>query len=209
MSTFTEALRDRLPGEYFSDTEVRALVPGSDHSRYGLMKRAIAKEEILAIRRGIYAFGKRYQRRSPNLFELAQRIYFPSYVSLESALSYHGWIPEAAYTTASISAKRSQRFETPLGLFTYARLPRFHFDGVERIENQGTIFLMATPAKAIADYVLVNKVEVKSPRKFLESLRLEEEHLAQLLPSALTELAQSYRSKRLARFARQFAKEKR
>ncbi|MCI0447718.1 type IV toxin-antitoxin system AbiEi family antitoxin domain-containing protein [bacterium] len=198
-----ETLREVLPSDVFTDTEASALMQkNSPDARYGLIKRAIASGDIIQLRRGVYALGKRYRRQPFNLFELANKIYSPSYVSLESALSYHGWIPEAAYTTTSISAKRSKEFKTPAGVFSYTRIPRFNFIGVERMVQGKSIFLIATPTKALIDYVYVNKIEKMGISELADSLRIESEYLGQISLELVTRLVDAYRSKHVARFVR-------
>src|SRR3989338_2842029 len=202
MKKLAESLREVLPTDAFTDTEVSSLVQGSPNVRYGLVKRAISSGDIIQLRRGVYGLGRRYQREQLNLFELAQKVYSPSYISVESALSFHGWIPEAAHTMTSVSAKRSAEFETPVGLFSYTRIPRFNFVGVDRVVQGRSIFLMASPTKAIVDYVQVHKIERGGIRELAASLRIEEEHVRQISGELLMKLVDIYRSKRVARFAR-------
>ncbi|HSW71384.1 MAG TPA: hypothetical protein VLH77_05335 [Gammaproteobacteria bacterium] len=65
--------------------------------------------------------------RKPHPFELAQYIYGPSYISLESALSFHKLIPETVYTVTSTTVKRSREFQTPLGVYSFLHLPPENF----------------------------------------------------------------------------------
>jgi hypothetical protein len=44
-------------------------------------------------------------------------------VSLESALAHHGLIPKAVYRVGSVTSSRSRVFETPLGIFSFVRVP--------------------------------------------------------------------------------------
>ncbi len=201
-----ENLREVLPSDVFTDTEVSSVVQKSANAQYGLIKRGIANGDIIPLRRGVYGLGKKYRRQQFNLFELANKIYSPSYVSLESALSNHGWIPEAAYTTTSISAKRSKEFETPVGIFSYSRIPRFNFVGVERVVEGKSIFLMANPTKALIDFVYVNKVEGMGIKELMDSLRIESEFLGQISLELVAKLVEAYRSKRVTRFARRLTR---
>ncbi len=200
-----ENLREVLPSDVFTDTEVSSVVQKSANAQYGLIKRSIANGDIIPLRRGVYGLGKKYRRQPFNLFELANKIYSPSYVSLESALSYHGWIPEAVYTTTSISAKRSKEFETPVGMFSYSRIPRFNFVGVERVVEGKSIFLMANPTKALIDFIYVNKVGM-GIKELTDSLRIESEFLGQISLELVARLVEAYRSKRVTRFARRLTR---
>jgi hypothetical protein len=105
---------------------------------------------------------------------VAQALYSPSYISLHSALSYHGWIPEAVYTTTSVSIERARVFHTCLGTFSYHRIPKFRFyQGVEHIRMNDTVFLMADPWKALADYIYIHKTHWHTRAELHEDLRIE------------------------------------
>src|SRR3989338_4412226 len=123
MLSIIDYIRDRVPYDSFSGTELASFLTGSKASRYGLIKRAIADEKLIPVRRGLYCLAERYRRHPLNLFAVAQKIYGPSAISFESALSYHGWIPEAVYTVASATTKRSRCFENKLGVFDFVRVP--------------------------------------------------------------------------------------
>ena len=168
---------------------------GTPDHRYGLVKRAIADGDLIQLRRGVYGLGKRFQRAPLNQFELAQKIYAPSYVSLESALSHYGWIPEAVYTVTSANLKRSASFDSPVGTFAFTCIPKFNFIGVERVVEGRSVYLIANPTKALAVYVIAHKVELR-PKELAESLRIEEESWRQLSHKLLFEIAESYRSTR-------------
>lgn len=66
-------------------------------------------------------------------------LYAPSTISLESALAFHGLIPEAIYQTTSTTQKRTCRFSTPLGDFIYHAVPSCNtLAGVESIKLDNT-----------------------------------------------------------------------
>jgi len=159
MNKLTEKIFENAPYGYFTSQETAILFPDSEDRRYGLVKRAIAGGQIIHIRRGLYCLAPKYQKKKLNLYALAEHLYGPSYVSLESALSWHGWIPEAVYTLTSASLGKSKEFKTPLGAFSYNRVPqKVFYAGVERLTDEaGDAFLMAQPIKALADYVYVHK----------------------------------------------------
>ena len=91
------------------------------------------------------------------LWFIANRIYQPAYLSLETALSYHGVIPESVHTFTSISPRKTQSFDTPLGTFRYRHLqPRLYF-GYEVLRPAGTLpVLMADLEKTLLDYCYLN-----------------------------------------------------
>ena len=189
--------------DFFTDSDIANLFPGSRNHLYGLVKRAIANKEIIHIRRGLYCLAPKYQRREVNLRSLAQTIYGPSYVSLESALSYHGWIPEAVYTVTSVSRKKSKEFDTPLGIFSYTHIPlNVFYSDVERVEDSstGSFILMARPMKALTDYVYVYKKDWHGLEPAVKSLRIETDQLRQVSCGELDSLCLNYRSRRVHKF---------
>lgn len=195
-----EQVLDHLPYDVISDDELTTLIRKSAPSRYNQIKRALAKGDLIQVRRGLYSLSKRYQRHGINPHVLSQRIYGPSYVSFESALSYHGLIPEAVYSTTSASSKRSREFHTPLGVFYYTQIPvRVFFEGVKRVENQDEVFLMATPLKALTDYVYVHHLDWGGIEPLINSLRIGREEL-KFTAKEIDELRAAYQSKRVSRF---------
>jgi len=202
MNRLTEQLFNIAPHGYFTTQDVATLLPGSHDSRFGLVKRAIAAGQIIHVRRGLYCLAPKYQRKRVNLYALAQRIYGPSYVSLESALSWHGWIPEAVYTLTSVSSGKSKEFTTPLGAFSYSRVPQnVFYAGVERTSDEsGNVFLMAAPVKALADYVYVNKKDWAGLRPAAESLRIEEEEFGTVTSNDIEDLVENYANRRVRKF---------
>jgi hypothetical protein len=203
MKTITEIALERARNGVFTLEEVNCWVAGSADRQYSLLKRAMNAGEVLRIRSGLYCLAPRYLSAKPNPLVLAERIYGPSYISLETALSYHGWIPEAAYAVTSASLPRSTEFDTPVGLFTYTRVPQHTFlADVQRVETgrSSESFLLASPLKAVADYVYVHKCNWTTARPLFESLRIEEDCLAETSPESMNRLRANYRSKRVRTF---------
>ncbi|MCK4462970.1 MAG: hypothetical protein KAU58_01530 [Candidatus Omnitrophica bacterium] len=201
MEKIIEKLIEHVPNDIFTDDVLVNLLPGTPDSRYGVVKRAIAKGEIIHIKKGLYALAKKYQRKGINLFELSQLIYGPSYISFESALNYHGWIPEAVYSITSACAKNAKEFSTPYGVFTYKRIPfPMLYLGVKRIESSGGTFLMANPWKALIDYVYVYKKEWRGIDPVIKSLRVEKESLENPDNELLAQLEEKYKNFRVKKF---------
>lgn len=189
---------------YVTDIELEALLDGSADSRYSKVKRLISQGKIIHIRRGLYCLPTVLAGSSivkPHPFELAQHIYAPSYISLESALAYHNLIPEAVYTITSACARRSKEFNTPLGLFSYSHLPLENFyTEVEVINENGARFLMAKPWKAICDYIYCYKKNLVSLELLLEDLRINSDDLPILRDEEIEMLDEYYHQKRLSNF---------
>lgn len=91
------------------------------------------------------------------LWFTANRIFQPAYLSLETAFSYHGLIPEGVYTLTSVSPRKTQEYHTPIGTYRYQHLlPRRYF-GYEVLRPAGNRpVLMADLEKALLDYCYLN-----------------------------------------------------
>lgn len=110
----------------------------------------------------------------PPLYTIANKLYQPSYVSLESALSYYGIIPETVYTITSVTTKSTREFKTPRGVFSYQRIKKAAFSDYGPVSIEGHVILLAQPEKALADYLyfvdlrkisLNDRLNLKSIRK--------------------------------------------
>ncbi len=196
------------PHYCISDTELSAILNESTHSRYSWAKRAIAQGDLVHLRRGIYLLGEKHRRHPLQLFVLAQKIYGPSYISFESALSHHGWIPEAVYTTTSASMKRSKDFHTPIGVFSYLRVTADPFLAqVSKVDTEEGPYFLASPWRALADYVYVYQKDWKGLHPLIHDLRIEEESFEETNPQEIKEIIDVYHHRRVTRFLKGVLKE--
>lgn len=186
----------------FTRVEVAVWVRGTADAEAALVKRALATGEVIRIRRGLYCLGNRHRVRAIDSLAVAQLIMGPSYVSLEAALAFHGWLPEAVETVTSVCEARSHRFQTPIGTFRFDRVPQQNlFAAVCRVPRaDGQAAFVATPLKALADYVSVHRAEWRGVEPLIESLRLPAACIAEIEPAECAELAANYRSRRVRRF---------
>lgn len=187
---------------YITASQLAVLLQGSHDRRYSWVKRALKNGVLTSLKRGIYLI-----ERPPGVmidsFEIAQQLYGPSYISFESALEYHGWIPEAVYIITSACSKRSTKIQTSLDTYHYQHVPDLQFFmGVERIAANKSIFLMAHPWKALADYVYVHRKQWMTLADIAQDMRIEEEVLRAADRAPLKEIAQYYPSSRVRNFAK-------
>jgi hypothetical protein len=103
-----------LADRVFGENELRDVLGGRDARRYGLVNRALKDGSLRRLKRGVYVLNSRYRKEPLHPFAVAQSLHPGSYVSFETALSYHGWIPEAVFTTASVTpGRKTLSFDTP------------------------------------------------------------------------------------------------
>ena len=191
------------PGGQFDETVISNLFSDSSAgARALLVYRASQAGEILRLRPGLFVLAPPYRKTEPHPFVAAACLHAPSHVSLESALAHHGLIPEAVYQVSSVTVARSREFHTPVGVFSFRRVPALApRAGVEAVAVARNIWaFIASPLRAIADAVYLNK-EITWRRDGLsyltESLRIEEDDLRKLSFEALDEILASLRSRRV------------
>lgn len=112
---------------------------------YKKLDRLVKKRIITRIIKGKYFFAL----NPPDDFTLANFLYQPSYISLESALSFHGIITGFPYVTTSVTPRKTNTYLVLDKEYEYAHLAQKWFWGYEKKEA----FLMAGPEKAILDYL--------------------------------------------------------
>ena len=110
--------------------------------------------KIHQLRRGLYCLAPPFQKESPHPFLVANRMLPASYVSLQSALTYFGMIPEYVPVTTSVTTRRPARWETPLGIFNFRHIQVDFFDGYHLVDlSEKQQSFIAGPEKALLDLI--------------------------------------------------------
>ncbi|MEI7579658.1 MAG: hypothetical protein WCJ58_06555 [bacterium] len=113
------------------------------------------KGYIVPLRKNYYIFSDQISVHNLH-FMIANCIYYPSYISLESAFAYYHLIPESVYTTTSISTRKTNEFNNPYGRFTFRTIKPELFWGYKLIRNKSGNFLIADPEKSLLDFLYLN-----------------------------------------------------
>ena len=157
---------------------------------------------IKKIIRGYYVFAD-LKLDENVLFEIANRIYSPSYISFEMALSCYQMIPESVYGLTSASSRKTMIFKTNVGDFIYHTIrPRLLF-GYKLVDYNGKRFKIADPEKALLDYFYINTA-IKSEDDFAEMRIDKEQYLTQVDERRLVAYLNEFRQKRLAKRVKSF-----
>ena len=129
----------------FYDTPQQAQRQLSDWTRTG---------KLLQLRRGLYTFAPPHSGERPINYVVANRLVQPSYVSLQSALSYYGMIPEHVAAVTSVTTDRPNTLQNNFGRFIYRHIKPLFFYGFHYWQISFTQFaLIATPEKALLDLI--------------------------------------------------------
>lgn len=149
----------------FSVREIEKHFPGFDSRR--LVEWQV-KGYIQKLRNRYYCFSDQ-EIDEPFLYYTANKLYRPSYVSLESALSRYGFIPEGVFQITSCTTLKTNSFNTPVGNFSYRHLKPSLFFGYQLEEWNNNRYAMAEPEKTLIDYLYLHN-EVKEMAD-IEALR--------------------------------------
>ena len=213
MQTLTrQIVSNGLANRLLSESQIARLVEGTDQRRHHLVNRALKAGELVRLRRGSYLLDEPFRDQPPHPFALAQAFVPGSYVSLETALSHHGWIPEAVHSTASVTPFRKslQVSHERYGHFSFhplaVRRGRF-LELVDRLRIQEQGMLIAEPARALIDLVCLRKTEWQGVDWLTQGLRIDEDQLRRISSAQLRTLADTYKHKRVIHFIEALARE--
>lgn len=143
----------------FSNIDVQRIFGTSPDATIKLLHRYSQKGFITRVKRGLYSLSD----VMPPEFLVANKIYEPSYISLEFALSYYRVIPETVYEITSISTKATRRFETLGKIFSYRKIKKTAFSGYSIEKQKGLSFRIAYAEKAFVDYNYFRLLDGKKP----------------------------------------------
>jgi len=213
MHTLTNKIIEQgLTNRVFRVSQLKRLVSGSAQCRYNLVNRAIKAGELLRFQRGLYMLNERFRDYSCHPFVLAQGLAPGSYISFETALAYHGWIPEAVFTTASVvSGRKSRQFEyEKMGILSFHPLAvhrKYFLELVNRYQINGQTMLVAKPCRALMDLVCLRKLSWEGMEWLLEGLRIEKESLAAITNNDIKILELVYKQKRVKSYISSLSRE--
>lgn len=156
----------------FNIYQVYAWQPDFDRNN---LTRWVKKGYLIRLRQGYFAFSE-YLNKPDYAFYLANRIYRPSYISLHTALSFYGMIPESVVQITSVTTLKTASFTNNFGEYSFKNVKESLMFGYElkpMADNRTIQF--ATPEKALLD--LLYLYPFYDSEHELEELRLDEDYL--------------------------------
>jgi len=159
----------------FSLSDIKKIDPNFFRARLNEWQK---KGYLKKIIRNYYIFSDLNLNESA-LFEIANKIYNPSYISFEAALSYYGLIPESVYAVTSAASRKTCKFKTGIGDFIYRKIKPDLFFGYTLVRRVDKVFKMADIEKAFLDYFYINP-RIKTTDDF-KGLRLNMDELIKQL----------------------------
>ncbi len=180
MVSYIEFKERLLPEGCFSIHQARFNFPSFDRNN---LTRWTKKGLLVRLRQEWYAFPEMLRRPDFSRY-VACRFYRPSYISLHTALSIYGLIPEAVTGITSVSTLKTARFENGFGQFSYQSVKPELFFGFKPVSlpvNAAVVnapeqvWMLAHPEKALLD--LLYLYPFYDNEGDLELLRLDEDFM--------------------------------
>ena len=161
---------------YFTTHQVYASYPEFSRNNLG---RWVTQGYLIRLRQGYYAFPE-YRESTEFALHFANVIYKPSYISLHTALSFYGIIPEAVPQITSVTTLKTIRFSNDFGEYSYKNIKPEMMFGYDLKEMEGGRRIMfATPEKALADILYL--YPFYDTEREIEELRLDESYMEEEL----------------------------
>lgn len=158
----------------FSIKDIKKRYPDFDSRRLVEWQQ---KSYIQKLRREYYCF-QESKKGERFLFFAANKIYSPSYVSMESTLAYYNLIPEGVFLTTSISTRNTASYNTPVGDFSYNHVKPLLFFGYRLLLNNSVAIKIAEPEKVILDYLYLKKLNSEDD---IDALRFNEIQIKEIV----------------------------
>lgn len=156
----------------FNTNQVFEVFPGFNRNN---LTRWSNKGLLIRLRQGLYTFPE-YKVDSDYLLYFANKIYSPSYISLHTALSFYGIIPEAVLQITSVTSLKTASFNNEVGVYIYKSVKNELIFGYDLKTFSGErVLKIAKPEKAILD--LLYLYPFYSTEAELLELRFDEDFL--------------------------------
>jgi predicted transcriptional regulator of viral defense system len=139
----------------FSTYQVKIWNEQFDRNNFGRWEK---QGKLIRLRQGYYTFPS-YKGNGDAPYYFANKIYPPSYVSLHSALSFYGMIPEGVVHITSVTSRKTARFQNPFGEFIYQSIKpqlMFGYSSEKSSLTPTWNMLLASPEKALLDLLYLN-----------------------------------------------------
>lgn len=169
----------------------------------GFLRRQVSewvdKGYLLQLKRGVYTLREEDRGRPLSTYFLANQLYSPSYISLESALSYYGFIPERVEAITSVSSKKTQQFSNPMGNFTYRHIkPELFEDVIPKKDEYNQTFFIASPERCMIDFFYFKSRELKKIDEDIFDISFRLQHLERLNKQKLKTISKKFGQKKLS-----------
>ena len=139
-----------LNRDYFTIADLEKITDLSKSSLKVSLSRLVKNKVLVRLKRGVYVL----KNSLLNVEKIANQLYYPSYLSFESALSYYGILSQIPYTKTFATNNTSKRLMLGKTEIEFRKLKNSLFFGY--LFKNG--IYIAEPEKALLDqlYMVVN-----------------------------------------------------
>lgn len=148
----------KIKTPFFSRNDVAKLFPKESKNHINTqLYRMVKRDDLVGVKRGYYLF----QGSKVDEFFIANRLYTPSYISLESVLNITGIIPDITSVVTNVTTITSIKLSTPVGNFVYSKISEKLFFGYTSIldRQSGLYYDIASPEKALLDFIYIRRIQ--------------------------------------------------
>jgi len=150
LSFLTKKLLDSKLGLVSLETLKNILEIENERTLHRIVNDFIKNGILVKLEKGKYEVTS----NSPDTFEIANFLYQPSYISLETALNYWGILSQFPFEVSSVTSKKTAKKIVEEKIYTYSHITSKYF-GMFAKKNGS---LIASPEKALFDqFYLVSK----------------------------------------------------
>ncbi len=113
------------------------------------------KGSLIRLRKGLYVVSPTVSERLLSVELIANHLYGPSYVSMQTALRHYGLIPESVHTITSLTFRASKLYENSTGRYEYLHCASDYYSiGIRQVVEDDYAYLIASPEKALCDLIV-------------------------------------------------------
>lgn len=161
----------------FSPRDLSSLLHFSPRLTLYYLHKSVKDQLFLRLKNGLYTLATDPAR----IEEIANRLYTPSYLSFEFALSHYNLIPETIYSITSATPKTTREYEVNGMAYSYTTIPRVAYTGYLPLTQDYRSYLIADPEKAVADYLYLLSLGRRGHYERLDVSKLDHSKIARYL----------------------------
>ena len=175
MTKLTDFKEQMASYTVFSLRDIYNVIPDFNYRQLNRWKQ---NGSLKSVRRGFYHLNHQF-KHDYGLMAVANKIYKPSYVSLETVFQIYNFIPELVFQITSVSTNKTTFFESEIANFSYKQINPDLFFGYRLVEFDSETIFIAQPEKAILDYLYL-KPHFNSLSDF-KALRFDKEMITEAI----------------------------
>lgn len=185
---------------FFESEDVHVLFEEPRGQVRARLSRWVSKGKLIKLRRKKYLLPERYRKVEPASEYISNFLYRPSYVSLRTAFSIYGMIPETVHLYEAVTPRKTAEWDTPAGNFKYYSIKEDRFWGYRLYPEEAgpktqKNFLLGEPEKVLLDFFYLIRGEWSGER--IEEMRFQ--NLSTVKKEKLLEYSERFSSPKVRR----------